>query len=59
MNTDTTYPALRHSERLWQRPPTTRQQQPHPHKKFTPASRHARISSWQQRMQTLFARQSY
>lgn len=27
--------------------------------KFTPASRNARIKSWHQRMQGLFARQSY
>lgn len=28
-------------------------------KKFTPASRNARIQSWQQRMQGLFSRQAY
>ena len=27
--------------------------------KFTPASRHARINSWHQRLQGLFSRQSY
>lgn len=29
------------------------------HKKFTPASRNARINSWHQRLQGLFSRQSY
>ncbi len=59
MNTETT--------RFISQPPLRRVQpqtliRPHttlPQKKFTPASRRARLQSWQQRMKLLFARQSY
>jgi hypothetical protein len=45
--------------RVLHQPLHTRRQPLPLHKKFTPASRHSRITSWQQRMQLLFARQSY
>lgn len=59
MNTNPVQHFAQPSLRMAQPLTLTRPQASLPQRKFTPASRHARLQSWQQRMKRLFGRQSY